>query len=115
MNKFENFTQVKTYIDSLPKPPYEGKGQPHDIGEFHDDHRLTTSQQPLMRDGRFEIYQMWNYCPECKKVRNSKVIGLDNKTNRAHVRYFIKHGESATTGILRSFTTPLKSLRGGEF
>lgn len=116
---YESFDQVVEKIKSLSKPPHEGVGQPYDLSEHHFDgkevHNLNTFQWQIYNGGRFEIIQVWNYCPECKKALNTKVVGLDNRDNQAHTRYFIKHGESERTSIFKGLAEPMRQLRGGDF
>lgn len=110
--KYNTFDQVIDVIKAYTKLPYDGQGEVYDMSERHkgdgDMHDLITKQKTLFNDGRFEMIQVWNYCPECRSNRNSKVVGFDNQSGRHYSEYFLKHGENRKTQFINSFTKEIK-------
>lgn len=111
-----DFSVLVKKIRNTAKVPYEGKGEFYDVGESHavngEIHSLKTYQHEILKEGQYEVVQIWNICEECGKTMNSKLVAFDNGNNEYYAKYFIRHGESAKTAFLKSFAVPL--IEGGE-
>ena len=101
MKKYLNdndYGSLKQYVDSLTLADFSDLPdvKPVDIGEFHlserEVHGLDNSCIEIYKQRPYRIEIEWNFCKQCMKLRNHKIILYDNTRSFCYTKYLVKHG-----------------------
>ena len=88
--------QAKNQLDLLDFTNEVGieveKGENHEFGKAN--HSLKSYELYLPPILGFTVKGYYNYCPECRQVRNKKLVMFNNDQNVCYEKVFLKHGKA---------------------
>jgi len=94
--KMITWDEAKSKVDGMKFPEDVHRFVEKHTGESHSDGKNTHQLVTYTRDARVGGYNAtakYNYCKECKKVRNQSIMIFNDELNTAYKKEFIYHGD----------------------
>ena len=104
ITKLDQWSEAKKRLNKVPFPSIYNPPEETKVGEYHmegkREHQLKTYIVNLAPILNFEVQAKWNYCEECKMVRNKYLVMKNGARSEVYIRWITKHGKAMDSNLI---------------